>query len=220
MTSRLNFENELSALQKELSDMAMYVEKAIDDIFLALENQDMELANTIMIGDRIVDDMEKSIEARCLSLIARQQPVARDLRVVSATLKVVTDIERIGDHAADIAELTMRCEEVNIYHVAEKMPELIKTAKDMVHNAVDAFIQRDEKAAEQIIEMDDIADDLFNQVKDSLIASLQEGVITVDNMVDILMIDKYLEKIADHAVNICEWGIFRETGAMDNVRIL
>ena len=107
MVARKNFENELEGLHNELSLMGVCVEKAIDDIFFALENQDIELITAIKNGDRVVDDMEKSIEAKCLSLITRQQPVARDLRVVSATLKVVTDIERIGDHAADIAEVAI-----------------------------------------------------------------------------------------------------------------
>lgn len=220
MTARANFENELAILHNELANMGICVETAIDDIFSALETQNMELAAAIMNGDRVVDDMEKSIEAKCLSLIARQQPVARDLRVVSATLKVVTDIERIGDHAADIAEMAIRCQGINIYTISEKMPELIVAAKDMVHNAVDAFIQRDLEASEEIIERDDIVDDLFNEVKNNLVVSVKEEKIDADCMVDILMIAKYLEKIADHAVNICEWGIFRETGAMDNVRIL
>ena len=220
MSARMNFDHELETLHNELSRMGIYVEKAIDDIFYALENQDMEVAKGIVEGDRFVNDMEKTIESKCLSMIARQQPVARDLRVVSATLKVVTDIERIGDQAADIAEMAIRCQNINIYHVAEKMPDLIKIAKDMVHYAVDAFIQKDEKRAREIIEMDDVADDLFNEVKNSLVECLKAESVNADYLVDILLIAKYLEKIADHAVNICEWGIFRETGAMENVRIL
>ena len=156
--------------------------------------------------------MEKSIEAKCLSLITRQQPVARDLRVVSATLKVVTDIERIGDHAADIAEVALRCKDVNIYHVAEQMPALIMGAKQMVHEAVDIFIQRDEVNAQKIIDMDDEVDELFNQVKNNLVRSLKEEKIDADVLVDILMIAKYLERIGDHATNIAEWVVFSITG--------
>ncbi len=220
MVARKNFENELEGLHNELSLMGVCVEKAIDDIFFALENQDIELITAIKNGDRVVDDMEKSIEAKCLSLITRQQPVARDLRVVSATLKVVTDIERIGDHAADIAEVALRCKDVNIYHVAEQMPALIMGAKQMVHEAVDIFIQRDEVNAQKIIDMDDEVDELFNQVKNNLVRSLKEEKIDADVLVDILMIAKYLERIGDHATNICEWSIFRETGSVDNVRLL
>mgnify|MGYP003415032160 FL=1 len=220
MVARKNFENELEGLHNELSLMGVCVEKAIDDIFFFFLYQDIELITAIKNGDRVVDDMEKSIEAKCLSLITRQQPVARDLRVVSATLKVVTDIERIGDHAADIAEVALRCKDVNIYHVAEQMPALIMCAKQMVHEAVDIFIQRDEVNAQKIIDMDDEVDELFNQVKNNLVRSLKEEKIDADVLVDILMIAKYLERIGDHATNICEWSIFRETGSVDNVRLL
>ncbi|HKM22471.1 MAG TPA: phosphate signaling complex protein PhoU [Lachnospiraceae bacterium] len=234
MTARMNFEMELELLHDRVAQMGRYVEQKIDSLFFALENEDKELATSIMSGDRVIDDMEKEIEAKCLSLITRQQPVARDLRVVSATLKVVTDIERIGDHAADIAELAVRNQGISIYHISKPMPELITAAKDMVHDAVDAFIQNDRSSAAKIIETDDIVDDLFNQAKDEVVRMLRGETVTgtkitadeaerrtdPDCLVDVLMIAKYLEKIGDHAVNICEWAIFRETGSIDSVRLL
>ena len=221
MTARMNFEMELELLHDRVAQMGRYVEQKIDSLFFALENEDKELATSIMSGDRVIDDMEKEIEAKCLSLITRQQPVARDLRVVSATLKVVTDIERIGDHAADIAELAVRNQGISIYHISKPMPELITAAKDMVHDAVDAFIQNDRSSAAKIIETDDIVDDLFNQAKDEVVRMLRgEKTADPDCLVDVLMIAKYLEKIGDHAVNICEWAIFRETGSIDSVRLL
>lgn len=229
MTARINFEMELEQLHNRLAEMGEHVENTIDQVFRALENKDGELLGTIMNGDRLTDDMEREIEAKCLSLITRQQPVARDLRVVTATLKVVTDIERIGDQAIDIAELVLRNQAYSLYHISRPMPELIRAAKDMVHRAVDAFIQNDEKTASQIIEMDDIVDNLFNQVKDEVVRMLREDSMQdcdgerkadPDCLVDVLMIAKYLEKIGDHAVNICEWEMFRETGAIDSVRLL
>ncbi len=229
MTARMNFEMELEQLHNRLAEMGEHVENTIDQVFCALESKDGELLGTIMNGDRLTDDMEREIEAKCLSLITRQQPVARDLRVVTATLKVVTDIERIGDQAVDIAELIFRNQEYPIYHISQPMPELIRAAKDMVHRAVDAFIQNDSKTAAQLIDMDDIVDDLFNQVKDEVVRMLREDGMQEqagerradpDCLVDVLMIAKYLEKIGDHAVNICEWEIFRETGAIDSVRLL
>jgi len=229
MTARMNYELELELLHNHLAEMGQYVEQTIDLVFSALELEDEELMTVIMNGDRVVDDMEKEIEAKCLSLITRQQPVARDLRVVSATLKVVTDIERIGDHAADIAELALRNKGTNIYNISKPMPHMIKAAKDMVHNAVDAFIQNDRESAMKIIQFDDIVDDLFNQVKNEVVKMLREECTIIekqenkadpDCLVDVLMIAKYLERIGDHAVNICEWAIFRETGAIDSVRLL
>ncbi len=221
MTARMNFEMELELLHERVAQMGRYVEQKIDNLFFALENEDKELAATVMTGDRVIDDMEKEIEAKCLSLITRQQPVARDLRVVTATLKVVTDIERIGDHAADIAELAVRNQGTNIYHISKPMPELITAARDMVHEAVEAFIQSDRMKAEKIIVTDDIVDALFNQAKDEVVRMLRdEAAADPDCLVDVLMIAKYLEKIGDHAVNICEWAIFRETGSIDSVRLL
>lgn len=229
MTARMNFEMELELLHNRLSDMGEHVENTIDQVVCALESDDAEQIKALMNGDRVIDDMEKEIEAKCLSLITRQQPVARDLRMVSAALKVVTDIERIGDQTADIAELAERNQGQAIYHIAKAMPALIREAKDMVHRAVDAFIQNDGKAAASIIEMDDVVDDLFNQVKDEVVGILRDENVLDENsgkktdpdcLVDVLMIAKYLEKIGDHAVNICEWAIFRETGAIASVRLL
>ncbi len=239
MTVRMNFEMELEQLHNCLADMGKHVEQTIDQVFCALENEDADQIRMIMSGDRVINDMEKEIEARCLSLITRQQPVARDLRTVSATLKVVTDVERIGNHAVDIAELARRNQGHSIYQISDSMPGLISAAKDMVHRAVDAFIQNDDTAAAEIIVMDDQVDDLFNQVKDEVVRLLSLGSLQTkehtagetdketsgrtpdpDCLVDVLMIAKYLEKIGDHAVNICEWEIFRETGAIDSVRLL
>lgn len=229
MTARMNFQMELEQLHNRLAEMGEHVENTIDQVFRALEGKDQALLGTIIAGDRVIEDMERAIEAKCLSLITRQQPVASDLRVVTATLKVVTDIERIGDQAVDIAELALRNKQYSLYLISKPMPELIHSAKDMVHCAVDAFIQNDQEAAKQIIKMDDVVDDLFNQVKNEVVQMLRtdkmqdqsgERKADPDCLVDVLMIAKYLEKIGDHAVNICNWEIFRETGAIDSVRLL
>lgn len=220
MTARLSFEHQLEMLNDNLTQMGRYVEESIDRIFVALKEQDTEVAKEIVEGDRTVNDMEKTIEAQCLSLITRQQPVARDLRIVSAALKVVTDIERIGDHAADIAEILMQFEHTDFYHASKSIPPMIEAAKKMVHDSVDAFIARDIDAAEAVILADDVVDGCFDKVKQEVIESLKTGQEDVDCFVDILMVAKYLERIGDHAVNIGEWTIFQQSGAVDNVRIL
>lgn len=218
--TRVNFEYELDELHKNMEEMGNRVEEAIDDAAYALEKQDIALAKKIIQNDRMIDDMEKAIEAKCLSLITKEQPVARDLRVVSATLKAVTDIERIGDHASDISELVIRNEESNLYQVSNCLPELVKAAKKMVHNAVSAFMQREIDEAREVIESDDYVDDLFNQMKDEIVKHFKEESVNPNVLVDLLMIAKYMERIGDHAVNICEWEIFRETGSVDNTRLL
>ncbi len=220
MTARLSFEHELQVLKDNLNEMGTLIEIAIEKTLEAFETQNEESAKEIIMGDRNVNDIEKTIESRCLSLILKQQPVARDLRIVTAALKVVTDMERIGDHAADIAELIIREKREPIYNLVKHIPEMGKVAKEMVHDAVTAFTSLDIEKAKDIEKMDDIVDDLFDKVKDEVASILRTSSEHVDQCVDILMIAKYFERIGDHAVNICEWAEFHETGTLNNIRIL
>lgn len=220
MTSRISFEHQLEALNNNLIEMGQYVEHSIDQIFKALETRDVKLAEEIMNGDDIVNNMEKEIEAQSLSLITRQQPVAKDLRIVSTALKVVTDMERIGDHAADIAEIIVRFEHADFYHLSRQVPIMIEATKKMVHDSIDVFIRKDAKEAEEVMKQDDIVDGLFDKIKTEIVHLLQGGNQNADYCVDVLMIAKYLERIGDHAVNICEWAIFEEKGTIHNIRVL
>lgn len=196
------------------------VEHAIEQTFVAFEDQDYTLAEDIIKGDRTVNDMERAIESRCLSLILRQQPVAGDLRLVSTALKVVTDLERIGDHASDIAELILRIRAEHAYHIVKHLPTMAAAAGNMVHEAIEAFIGQDLTRAEEIIKKDDEVDTLFNQVKIDVIELLKTSPDQADQGIDLLMVAKYLERIGDHAVNVCEWTQFSKTGALKNVRIM
>ena len=187
---------------------------------MAFEDQNHEKAEEIIKGDRTVNDMERAVESRCLSLILRQQPVACDLRQVSTALKVVTDLERIGDHASDIAELILRIKVEHAYHIVKHLPAMASAAQKMVHDAIEAFIAQDLDAAMEIIKRDDEVDSLFNQVKEDVIDLLKTSPGQADQGIDLLMIAKYLERIGDHAVNVCEWTQFSKTGALKNVRIM
>lgn len=220
MTARLTFEHELMLLRDNLTEMGHLIENAIDKTLMAFETEDEELAKEIIQGDRNINDIEKTIESRCLSLILKQQPVARDLRVVTTALKVVTDMERIGDHAADIAELIIREKRDPIYNLVKHIPEMGKVSKEMVHDAVVAFTTLDVDKARRIIQKDDVVDDLFDKVKEEVATILRTSNEHVDQCVDILMIAKYFERIGDHAVNLCEWTEFNETGSVNNIRIL
>lgn len=220
MAARLSFDAELKLLKEDLFEMAHLIEVAIEKIMIAFETQDEVLAREIIQGDRIVNDIEKSIEARCLSLIIKQQPVARDLRIVTTALKVVTDMERIGDHAADIAELILREKREHIYDLIKYIPDMGKATKQMVHDAVEAFSTMNVEKAREIIKQDDIVDDLFDKVKLEVANILKSSSEQVDQCVDILMIAKYFERIGDHVVNICEWTEFHETGSLNNIRLL
>lgn len=220
MTARLSFEHELQVLRDNLTEMGHLIEEAIEKTLQAFESEDETLAKEIIEGDRNVNDMEKTIEARCLSLILKQQPVARDLRSVTTALKVVTDMERIGDHAADIAELILREKREPLYNLVKHIPVMGSVAKEMVHDAVTAFTTANVDIAREIEKRDDVVDDLFDKVKDEVASMLRSSSEHVDQCVDILMIAKYFERIGDHAVNICEWTEFHETGSVNNIRIL
>lgn len=220
MTPRISFENELDILSDNLQQMGILIEEAIDKVIYAFQEDDSILAREIIQGDRTINDMERVIEARCLSLILRQQPVARDLRVVTTALKIVTDMERIGDHAADISEMIVRNDFKTNYDMVKDIPKMAEVAKSMVHKSVEAFIRCDVNAAQETIKLDDMVDELFNKVKQEVIDALNQNAENADCYIDVLMIAKYMERIGDHAVNICEWTEFHETGALNNVRIL
>lgn len=220
MTLRINYEHELELLNQDLKEMGSLVEHAIEQTFIAFEDQNIPLAEEVIKGDRTINDMERAIESRCLSLILRQQPVAGDLRIVSTALKVVTDLERIGDHASDIAELLLRIRGEHIYHIVKHLPAMAAEAQHMVHESIEAFITQDITTAKKIIDYDDVVDHLFNQVKNDVIELLKQSPEFSDLGSDFLMIAKYLERIGDHAANVCEWTEFCQTGTLKNIRIL
>ena len=219
-SARPTFEEGLTQLNVELIKMGATVEKSIMDAVEAFKNHDEKLAKDIVAKDRIVDDMEKNIEAQCLSLILRQQPVAGDLRVVSTALKMVTDMERIGDQASDIAELIPHLGEGDTYDACSHIPAMAQVALEMVHGAINAFVEGDVQKAKEIINKDDIVDDYFDKVKNEVADLLREKTGSVDVILNFLMIAKYFERIGDHAENICEWVEFSKTGEYKDERII
>lgn len=220
MSPRIFFEQELEILKNKVAEMGERAEISYDRLASAILGNDRDTLKQLLDNDRQMTDMQRSIEARCLTLLTRQQPVARDLRLVSSSLKVVTDIERVGDHVSDIAELCLRMKEFGRKGIYENMLLLMmEEAKKMLHEAVEAFVEGSEKAAQQVIESDDVVDGLFNQVKEELMRSIRTQDLDADKVVDYLMIAKYLEKIADHAVNIGEWAVFQVTGDIQGVQL-
>ncbi len=220
MSPRALFEKQLVTLHKDVEEMGVAVVKNYETLFEALEKKEEEEILSIMKNDRIINDMQRGIEASCLSLITKQQPVARDLRLITASLKVVTDIERIGDHCSDMAELLVRLEMKELEVFSEHIADMVEETKKLVRAAVDAFVKRDVEAAGKVIAGDDTVDELFNKVKKDLVEHLKKETIDADECIDVLMIAKYLEKIGDHAVNIGEWEVFQETGTIADVRLL
>ncbi|HKM35639.1 MAG TPA: phosphate signaling complex protein PhoU [Lachnospiraceae bacterium] len=220
MSPRILFEQELEELKDKVIEMGVKIEEVYDRLFLLLQKKDREGMEEIVIDDRLINDMQRGIEAKCLSLLTKQQPVARDLRMVSAALKVVTDIERIGDHVSDMAELLLRMDMPDLGDFSDSLPKMIIAAKKIVCESIEAFVARDMDDAKDVIAYDDVIDDFFNQVKEDIINDLKSGKENADDCVDVLMLAKYLERVGDHAVNIGEWAIFQETGNIDDVRLL
>lgn len=220
MTGRMNFIHELQELNDNVKEMGLKVEYAYESLFKAIANEDQITIEEIKKNDRYVNDMERQIESKCLALITKQQPVAKDLRMVSAALKVVTDIERVGDNVADIAELIMRLENKKLSDYSKHLEPMILATKQLLHEGVDAFVMKDIEKAKKVILGDDVIDDYFNLVKEDIVAHIKGERNSVDECIDILMLNKYLEKIGDHAVNIAEWEIFQETGSINNIRLL
>ena len=217
---RSRFDEQLNNLHNELIEMGAYVEQAIADATKALIQQDVALAKKIIASDDIVDDKEKEIESLCLKLILQQQPVARDLRLVSAVLKMITDLERIGDHASDISEITLLLAGKQYVKKMEHIPQMAEATMKMVTESIDAFVKNDLKLAREVIASDDIVDDLFGVVKNELIEIIKENADHSDQAIDLIIIAKYFERIGDHATNIAEWVVFSLTGTHKDIRIM
>ncbi len=217
---RNSFNRELELLNMELTNMGKAIETAIDYAEKALFTRDEKLVKTALEYDTEVDHLEQTIETRCLQLLLRQQPVARDLRTISAALKMITDMERIGDQAGDIAEVSLRLPENLDLDRLKNIRAMSKAAAKMVTNAVDAFVTRNLTLAENIMAADDEVDHLFEVVRDELIEIVRLESGDVAAAVDLLMIAKYFERIGDHAVNIAEWVIYSITGQHKSEEIL
>lgn len=220
MSPRTVFEQELTQLKNAVREMSERAEISYDRLLIAAANNQREVLNQLLTVDREFLDMQRQIEAMCLTLLTKQQPIATDLRVVSAALKVVTDIERIGDHVTDMAELFIRLEPPYDAKKDVMLQNMMEEAKEMVHDATDAFVSGNINLAAKVIAQDDVVDDYFNQVKEKMMQRIRNQDTGADEIVDTLMLAKYVEKIADHAVNMSEWAIFRQTGNMQEKRLL
>lgn len=205
---RNKFDEQLSQLYNEMKEMGNMIEKAIEDAINALFNQDIELARKIMSNDEFVDREQKKIENICFQLLIQQQPVARDLRTITAAMKMVTDMERIGDQAADISELTVMMAKCQHDIDTKQINQMANETISMLLDAIDSYVERDMDKAHKVILHDDIVDDLFLQVKTELIKVMQSKSEYAEVAADLLMVNKYLERIGDHATNIAEWVIF------------
>lgn len=211
MSIRTLFDDELSLLNTELIKMGALCERAVRsalNVYFLGKKADAETANKL---EKEIDSKERDIEDLCMKLILRQQPVAGDLRLISSAIKMISDMERIGDQAQDIADIAINIasEEINDHVHIRNMSE---TALSMVSKSIDAFVKKDVSTAEEVIKMDDIVDEGFDKIKEELIQAVREDSKKSEEYIDILMIAKYIERIGDHAVNIAEWVEYSVTG--------
>lgn len=208
---RNRFDEQLFELNREIIEMGAMCEEAISSASKALINGNLKQAKQVRANGIAIDQMERDIENRCMKLLLHQQPVARDLRLISAALKMITDMERIGDQAEDIAEIVIflnghTMETMNLIDVMSE--ETVK----MVTDSVDAFVKKDVNLAQKVIEQDDIVDYYFSEIKYAITTLIKENSKDGEFAIDILMTAKYLERIGDHATNIAEWVIYSVTG--------
>ncbi|MBO8458180.1 MAG: phosphate signaling complex protein PhoU [Spirochaetes bacterium] len=209
---RTKFDEQLEELHTKLIEMGMLIEEGIEKVSTSIILHDERQANMAIEIERLVDEKERTIEALCLKLLLQQQPVAHDLRVISSALKMITDMERIGDQIEDIAELSILLLESSFIEKLEFLPKMAETASKMVRGSIDAFVNNDKSHAEAIIKMDDEVDGFFIEIKKKIISLIQKGSADGEDAIDFLMVAKYYERIADHAVNIAEWVLFSITG--------
>ena len=213
---RNRFDKELENLNNEIFEMGTMIISAIENSVCALINQDMSTVKVVNELENEIDRMEKVIESHCMRLLIQQQPVASDLRLIETALKMITDMERIGDNAEDIAEIVKYFENKRFIKDLIHIPKMAEVTISMVKRSVEAFVNKDKDLALQVCYDDDIVDGLFITIKTELIEMIGKDSKNGEQAIDFLMIAKYLERIGDHAQNIAEWVIFAITGEHKN----
>ena len=218
---RVRYLEQLKQLNGMLIDMGRLIEEAIEMAITALMKQDVALAKKAIDFDEEIDQMEKNIENLCFHLLLLQQPVAKDLRFVSAAMKMVTDMERIGDHAADISEMTILMADSPYIKRLAHLKQMAAETTDMVVKSIEAYVENNVEKAFRVMEQDDVVDDLFVTVKNELIKLINDDIQNGEQAADLLMVAKYFERIGDHATNIAEWVVFSVNGnAKEDFKIL
>ena len=208
---RNRFDEQLNTLNNELITMGALCEEAISSATKLLIDNDVKMKESVLDVDKQIDQKERDIETLCMKLLMQQQPVASDLRTISSALKMISDMERIGDQASDIAEIAEYangCGMQSETHIAD----MARATIQMVTDSIDSFVKKDVALAHTVIEHDNIVDDLFDKVKSELITAIENKAANAEALIDLLMIAKYFERIGDHAENIAEWVIYSITG--------
>jgi phosphate transport system protein len=212
--TRHQFEEQLETLRNRLLEMGSSVDNMMAMAIRALAEQNVELAETVIAADDVIDALDLEIESECMRLIALQAPVARDLRLVGTTLKVITDLERIGDHAVDIAKVARKLAKDTFFKPLVDIPRMASAVRQMLREAMAAFVDHDLDLVNKVVAADDEVDTLFHQLRDELHAVMRRDPNLVVQASYLLFVAHYLERIADHTVNIAERVYFVETGTL------
>ncbi|MBO5244674.1 MAG: phosphate signaling complex protein PhoU [Selenomonadales bacterium] len=211
MTTRQSYTEELESLQESIGQMGRLASEAVVRAMEAMAKQDTALAARVIEEDDILDEMEVDIESRCLSLIARQQPLAGDLRVIATGMKIATDLERIGDAAVDIARIALRIGSTPLIKPLVDLPRMAQMAETMLADSLRAYRSRDIALAETVCQADDAVDELYSQIFRELLTYMMERPQTISQATDLIFAARHLERVADHATNIGEWVIYLAT---------
>lgn len=212
MASRNAYARELDELHELILKMGCFVEQSIAESVKALAEQDINLAREVIDGDLIIDRLELEIENKCLRLIALQQPMAIDLRRIATGLKIITDLERMADHAEDIAKTTIWMKDETLFTRLVNIPRMSEIAQEMVRDSLDAYVHKDEELARRMCERDDEMDGIYSRLFDELLDIMENNQGLVKQATYLLNVGQFLERIADHATNIGEWVIYMVTG--------
>ena len=215
--TRESFDSNLQELHNELLRMGSIVETQIYQCIEALVNQDIELAETVIKNDDIVDNLQKEIEDKCIKLIATQQPMAVDLRKIFTTTKIVTDLERMADHAVDIVKIVVRLKGEKYIKQIVDIPRAADIVQSMIKDSLDAYVEGNIERAYEVCKRDDQVDAIYKKVFNELLFFMREDKDTINQSTQFLFICKFLERIADHATNICEWTIYLVTGEIKDL---
>jgi len=216
---RSKFQQELDSLNTELVEMCAVVEKSINDSVKALITQDKSLCNDVIVSDKIINRLTAKVEKKAHRILLTQQPVANDLRTISTAMKIVTDLERIGDQASDISAIVLNLCDEEYQETLKILPKMGELAKEMVHGCVESFVKGDIELAQKVIQTDDEMDKLFRELKDESIEFIKHKTDYANQGIFFMMIGKYFEKIGDHAENIAQWIIFEKSGEYKNNKL-
>ncbi|MEG1255263.1 phosphate signaling complex protein PhoU [Clostridium sp.] len=215
--TRNSFDSKLEQLHQELLKMGDEVEKQIEDSIEALKNQDEKLAKSVIEKDDIINKYEEEIENTCIKLLATEQPLATDLRRIFITTKIITDLERMGDHAVDIAKVAMRLTKEQYIKELIDIPKMAKMVQRMIKDALEVYVVGDVTRAYEVCKMDDQVDILFKDIFNELLLIMRSDSSTIHQASQFLFVCKFLERMADHTTNICEWTVYLETGEKLNL---